>query len=156
MKILIYYFERRKCAVGSLTVNCQLYTINYYGLFERRIAGLRAQGTVCRNYQKGCAFAALVPASAEIPDCTLSSLSIGSLTLSPAFNSAVDSYTVVTQNNTNTVTAAAAAGAVIEITVGGKTVENGSAATWESGENTVTVKVTNNGYSKTYTVVVTK
>ncbi|MDE6133265.1 MAG: hypothetical protein K2G04_07825 [Oscillospiraceae bacterium] len=31
------------------------------------------------------AFAALVPAAAEIPDCTLSSLTIGSLTLSPCF-----------------------------------------------------------------------
>ena len=34
--------------------------------------------------------------------------------------------------------------------------ENGSAATWNTGENTVTIKVENGAVQQTYTVKVTK
>ncbi|MCX4257644.1 MAG: phage major capsid protein [Oscillospiraceae bacterium] len=126
-------------------------------LAEQDMVAIKATMRIGYLCVKPEAFAALVPAAAEIPDCTLSSLTIGSLTLSPAFDSAVDSYATVTENNTNTITAATTdTSAVIEITSGGKTVENGSAATWNAGANTVEVKVTNGGYSKTYTVTVTK
>jgi hypothetical protein len=46
--------------------------------------------------------------------------------------------------------------ATVEIALGITPVENGTAAVWETGENTLTVTVTN-GTSKTvYTVAVTK
>ena len=87
----------------------------------------------------------------------LASLSIGSLTLSPAFAADKTEYTAATTNATNTITAAAQDGsASIEIKVGSTEVTNGGSATWASGSNTVTVKVTNGSAVKTYTVTVTK
>ena len=47
-------------------------------------------------------------------------------------------------------------GAEVAIMVGYTAVENGKAATWQTGVNTLTVQVTNGGKSKTYTVTVTK
>lgn len=126
-------------------------------LAEQDMVAIKATMRIGYLCVKPEAFAALVPASAELPDCTLSSLTIGSLTLTPAFDSSVTSYTVTTENNTNTVTAAAADDdATVSITANGTAVTSGSAATWSAGENTVVVKVTNGGYSKTYTVTVTK
>lgn len=94
----------------------------------------------------------------------LSDLKIGSLTLDPVFASATTSYTTSTTNATNTINAIPAdASASIEITVKGTSestvkVDNGSAATWEAGANTVTVKVTaeDGTTTKSYTVTVTK
>ncbi|MDE6745594.1 MAG: phage major capsid protein [Oscillospiraceae bacterium] len=126
-------------------------------LAEQDMVAIKATMRIGYLCVKPEAFAALVPASAEIPDCTLSSLTIGSLTLSPAFSPTVDSYTVTTENNTNTITAAATdEDATVSIEANGTAVTSGSAATWNMGTNTVEVKVTNSGYSKTYTVTVTK
>lgn len=46
--------------------------------------------------------------------------------------------------------------ATVEITVDETEIENGSSATWATGENVVTVVVTDGTVSKTYTVTVTK
>ena len=90
-------------------------------------------------------------------DATLSALTIGALALTPEFSPNVTSYAASTTNATNTITAtASAAGATVAITVNGTAVQSGSAATWEAGENTVEIVVTNGTASKTYTVVVTK
>lgn len=87
----------------------------------------------------------------------LSSLTIGGLALTPAFDAATTTYTATTTDATNKITATPAyADADIAITVGTDTVENGKAATWTSGSNTVTVAVTNDTVTKTYTVTVTK
>ena len=89
----------------------------------------------------------------------LSSLSIGSLSLTPKFNAATTSYTVTTSNATNTVTAITADSvANAEIKLGSTVIENGGSATWSSGSNTLTVKVTaeDGTTTKTYTVTVTK
>lgn len=88
----------------------------------------------------------------------LSGLTIGGLELSPSFDADVDSYTVTTENNTNKVTATAEdAQATVEIKLNDSTyVTNGTAATWNEGANTLTVKVTNGSEAKTYTVTVTK
>ena len=40
--------------------------------------------------------------------------------------------------------------------VGDTEIENGSSATWEEGENTLTVKVECGGEEETYTVTITK
>lgn len=95
--------------------------------------------------------------SEAAPDASLASLSIGSLTISPAFSADTMEYTATTSNATNVVNASAKdSKAVITIKNGDTAVENGSAATWDEGENVLTVTVTNDSAIKTYTVTVTK
>lgn len=87
----------------------------------------------------------------------MSALTIGALSLSPAFNSETLEYTSTTTNATNTITATASdSDAVISIDVGGTPVSNGNAATWASGENVVTITVTSGTKETVYTVTVTK
>lgn len=90
---------------------------------------------------------------------TLSDLKIGSLSLNTAFKPDTMTYTATTTNATNTITAVPSdAGAEIQIKVGEAEISNGAAATWQDGENTVTVNVTaaDGKTKKTYTVTVTK
>ena len=87
----------------------------------------------------------------------LASLTIGSLTLAPAFNADTIAYTASTTNATNTITAVAAdAEAEVAITVNGTAHTSGQAATWETGDNIVRIVVTNGNATKAYTVTVTK
>ena len=93
----------------------------------------------------------------EGDNADLASLTIGALTLAPAFDADTTAYTAATTNATNTITAVAAdAGATVAITVNGSAHTSGQAAAWEDGENTVSIAVTNGTASKTYTVTVTK
>ena len=92
-------------------------------------------------------------------DATLSALSIGSLALTPAFAKATVSYTATTTNATNTITAVPSdAAAALKVTVNDVEIDNGTAATWQTGSNTVKVMVTapDGEATKTYTVTVTK
>lgn len=92
-------------------------------------------------------------------DATLSDLKLGSLALSPAFSGSVVSYTTETSNETNTINAVpSSASASVKVTVNGAEVNNGSAAKWQTGSNTVLVEVTaeDETTAKTYTVAVTK
>lgn len=90
-------------------------------------------------------------------DATLRSLTIGSLTLTPAFSASVTEYTATTTNATNTVSATANdQSATVAITVNDEPISSGSAATWETGDNEVKIVVTNGSTTKTYTVTVTK
>lgn len=90
-------------------------------------------------------------------DATLSALTIGSLTLTPEFSPSVNSYTATTSNASNTITATATdSTATVEIYFGEEEINNGSSVTWEEGENTITVSVTNGSARGSYTVVVTK
>jgi hypothetical protein len=69
----------------------------------------------------------------------------------------VYSYTAATTNATNTITATPTdSGATVEIDLDGIEVTNGTAATWQAGDNVVTVTVTNGASQETYTVTVTK
>lgn len=87
----------------------------------------------------------------------LKSLTIGNLELTPDFDPNVTTYTAATTAATNKITAEAEfTDATIEIKNGSTVVNNGGSATWSAGENTVTVKVTNDSVDKTYTVTVTK
>jgi len=87
----------------------------------------------------------------------LSALSLGSLILTPTFDSDVYSYTAATTNATNTINATAESlAAIIDITVDGNLATNGSAITWNTGSNIVEVVVTNGAETKTYTIDVTK
>ena len=100
-----------------------------------------------------------VTAPTPSDDATLSALSIGSLSLTPAFASATVSYTATTTNATNTITAVPSdAAAALKVTVNDVEIDNGTAATWQTGSNTVKVLVTapDGEATKTYTVTVTK
>jgi len=72
----------------------------------------------------------------------------------------VTAYTATTTNASNKVTATAADDtATIEIKNGTTEVANGSNASWSTGENVLTIKVTDGTgptLEKTYTVTVTK
>ena len=84
-------------------------------------------------------------------------MAIGSLTLTPTFNSNTLNYAVTTENATNTVTATTASQtAQIAITVNGVAHTNGNSATWQTGDNIVLVTVSDRHTSQTYKVVVTK
>ncbi|NDL68852.1 phage major capsid protein [Anaerotalea alkaliphila] len=98
-----------------------------------------------------------VPTYYPLYDARLAGLTIGSLELSPTFNKSTMSYTAATVNATNTITAVAMDGeATVEILVNDVAHVNGTAATWDAGENTVVVNVTSGSETETYTVVVTK
>lgn len=125
-------------------------------LAEQDMIAIKATMRVAYLCVKENAFAAVVPSGYD-KDTTLSALTIGSLSLSPVFNKNTTEYTVTTSSATNTITATATdPEAIVEIKNGAEAVTSGSSATWSSGENVVTIKVTNDGKSKTYTVTVTK
>lgn len=92
-------------------------------------------------------------------DATLSALTVGALTLTPAFASGTLTYTAATTNASDVVTAVPGnAAARMKLTVGGKEIENGTAATWAAGSNVLQVVVTaaDGTTTKTYKVTVTK
>lgn len=92
-------------------------------------------------------------------EAELSDLKIGSLSLTPAFDSATTTYTTATTNATNVITATPAdARNEIKITVNDAVIANGTAATWQAGSNTVKVTVTaaDGVTTKVYAVTVTK
>lgn len=101
----------------------------------------------------------MVEESAPSNDAGLSDLRIGSLPLSPSFSSTVTSYTAATANATNTINAMPSnAAASIKVKVNGTEMDNGTAASWQDGSNTVEVTVTaeDGKASQTYTVTVTR
>lgn len=92
-------------------------------------------------------------------DATLASLKLGSLTLTPAFDPAVTSYTAATTAATTVIKAIPTdVNADVEIAVGETVIDNGTAATWAAGSNTVTITVTaaDGTTDEEYTVTVTK
>ena len=91
-------------------------------------------------------------------DTTLSALTIGSLTLTPSFDPAITQYSAATTNSTDTITATAtdSTHATVTIKNGTTSVTSGSSATWSSGDNTVTITVTNDDESTHYYVNVNK
>ena len=119
-------------------------------------------GDPAKNFQDDAVLDTLVEAEAWIDEhfgllATLESLTFGSISLTPTFDADVVEYTTETTNATNTITAVAEdEDATIVIKVNGNSITNGSAATWDEGENTVEVTVTNGTTVRTYTVTVTK
>ena len=86
----------------------------------------------------------------------LRSLTIGSLTLSPTFDPNEDTYTTTTTNTSDVISAVPTTGSLAIIKVNGKKVQNGAAATWTDGANTVAIAVTNGDETVNYAVSVTK
>ena len=95
--------------------------------------------------------------SSVSPDLELSSLVIGGVDLIPAFDPTVGSYTAATTASTNTITVTPSdSDATVVIRAGSDTIENGGSATWEAGQNVVSISVTNEGYTRMYIVNVYK
>lgn len=95
--------------------------------------------------------------SSASPDLELSSLVIGGVDLIPAFDPTVGSYTALTSDSTNTITVTPSdSDATVVIRAGSDTIENGGSATWEAGQNVVSISVTNEGYTRMYIVNVYK
>lgn len=84
-------------------------------------------------------------------------LTIGLLNLTPSFDGRDTNYTATTTNASNKITAVAPQDSVILIEVNGIPVDNGSSASWNAGENTVTISVSEPGKAAAeYEVIVTK
>lgn len=93
----------------------------------------------------------------QYADTRLASLTLGTVELSPKFDKHTNFYTATTTSATNTVTATAIDNSAnVVIKNGNTTVTSGQSATWDTGENVLTVAVTNGGDTRTYTVIVTK
>ncbi|KXS45595.1 MAG: Gp6 protein [Candidatus Frackibacter sp. T328-2] len=87
----------------------------------------------------------------------LSDLSVEGVTLSPEFNSLVTEYTASTTDDSNVISVTPISdSATVEIDVDGIVIDNGSAVTWATGDNTVKITVTDGNETKIYTVTVTK
>ena len=87
----------------------------------------------------------------------LSALSIGSSVLIPNFATGTKTYAVTTSNASDEITATGSDGATVAITVNGTVHTSGTAATWETGANTVKITVSKSGSTTSvYTVTVTK
>lgn len=115
--------------------------------------GNTTNSTVYQNWYQSV----YMPSDVSGANVNLSALTIGSISLDPTFAAGTTAYTAETSNATNAITATAAdENAGVSITVNGDSLTNGSSATWEEGENSVVITVTNGGSSKTYTVTVTK
>ena len=96
-------------------------------------------------------------AAVVVADCTLSALTIGSLTLDPAFAADKTAYAATTTSAADAITATATdSDATVVIRVGSTVITSGNDATWETGANTVTIAVINGTTTKVYTVTVTK
>ena len=115
--------------------------------------GNTTNSTVYQNWYQSV----YMPSDVSGANVNLSALTIGSISVDPTFAAGTTAYMAETSNATNAITATAAdENAGVSITVNGDSLTNGSSATWEDGENTVVIIVTNGGSSKTYTVIVTK
>lgn len=78
--------------------------------------------------------------------------------MTPTFDSDTLEYSATTENATNKVTATPTDDTATVVILNGETeVENGTSASWEEGENTLTITVSGNGAEDTvYTVTVTR
>lgn len=85
----------------------------------------------------------------------LSSLTIGSLVLSPEFAADKIAYTATTTDASSVVTAEAAEGITVSIKANNVGIESGDSVSWTLGDNTIEVTATNGEESTVYTVAVT-
>lgn len=89
---------------------------------------------------------------------TLSALTVGGVTLTPAFAAGTTTYTGTTTASAAAITATATdtEGATVSITCNGDAVTSGSDGTLTVGTNVISVVVTNGDATNAYTVVVTR
>lgn len=98
-----------------------------------------------------------VPVPGAVAGPRLSALTIASATLAPAFATGTFDYTATTSSASSTISATAATGNTVVITVNGNSIGSGGTAAWSVGENVLKITVTaENGASATYTIIVTR
>lgn len=115
------------------------------------------EGFVAININGNEITTAMTFAADNANNVLLDDLVVGTGTLSPAFDSAVTSYTATSTAAKVAVKATAAnKNAVVGIEANGKTVANGGDVPLTTGENKIAVTVENGNAVKVYTVVVTK
>lgn len=91
------------------------------------------------------------------PVAQLSTLKIGTLTLSPTFDPEEDTYTAATTNAKDAVTATAPSGITVTIELGSTEYDSGDEVSWSAGANALKVTASAPGYESTeYDVTVTK
>lgn len=90
-------------------------------------------------------------------DATLQSLTIGSETLAPTFDTGVYTYAVTASATSDKVEVVPAqAGASVSISYNGKNVNNGGTITWATGTKDLAITVKQGNTTRVYTVTVTK
>lgn len=90
-------------------------------------------------------------------DTTLSSLTVGALSLNPGFGPETLSYTATATGTSDVVTASPTqAKAKVRMEFGGKNYPNGASLKWSAGDNTVKIIVENGVSTRTYIVTVSK
>lgn len=95
--------------------------------------------------------------TADVDDATLADLKFSNKKFNETFAAGTTTYTVTTTDAGNTITALPAdATAEVEIEFKDKKYSNGTKLTWDTGDNTVKVIVTDGAETKTYTITVTK
>lgn len=106
------------------------------------------------SFYDGCPIPGAAP-GAGMASTALSAFSIANVTLSPAFSAGVTNYVGTTSSATGTITATAAdSDADVVITVNGSTAT--TSASFTTGENLVTVLVTNDTSVRLYKFVITR
>lgn len=160
--IVLYYVDPSETDIAraglTYTVDGETNLIGFHTEGDYKTASSEAYAlmgmTLFAEYLDGIAN---VTFGASGAGATLKSLKVGNLTLTPEFDPDTITYTAATTATTSKITAVAEyTDATIEIKNGETVIANGGNATWSAGENTLTVKVTNDSVTKTYTVTVTK
>ena len=102
-------------------------------------------------------FSSVYTPNATVDSAKLTALTIGELTLTPTFASGAFAYTTSTTNASDAVAATGETGSTVVVKVNGSIITNGSAPTWETGNNSVQITVSKNGLAtSTYAVTVVK
>lgn len=106
----------------------------------------------------GAAPTTSIPFAADTAnDAALNGLTIGALAISPSFDANVLTYAVTATAASDVVTATPAnAAAQVAVSYNGKNVKNGSAVTWITGNNPLTITVRNGNAVRVYNVNVNK
>lgn len=124
-------------------------------------ASPRADGVVKKQSGANTTTAAYAAWYAAVPlptpaSASLTALTIGELTLTPAFAAGTTAYNAETGTATAAITATPVAGATAVVMVNGTVVASGADAAWREGANSVTVAVTDaDGITVVYLVNVT-
>ena len=162
-KFRAYIYPRAKAQVGSDNAETRGSSINFrtaqtaFTIFDDEDTGDWRKTKEFSSEKAARAFVAAECAIDGAGSANLSALTIGTLALTPNFSAGVQEYEAATTNATDVITAAAEdSDAQVSIMNGETAVTNGEAATWEAGENTVKVTVTNGLVTKVYTILVTK
>lgn len=156
-----YYYPRAKAALGNDNAQTKGSSVTFqttnttFTIFADDNGDWRKTETFSTMAEAVAFINSMLSVSSSTKSADLSALSIGALELSPAFNANRLVYTTTTTNATNAITATPKDNsASVNIAVNG-TALNGSAS-WDGGENVVTVTVVNGTATKLYTVIVTK